>query len=280
MTGKGAAVFALAAIAVSVTTVMLLDVSLSLKTLGLITYVCFLPISTLGVYMWATGNGYRWINGPDWKGMNDEQTRFCVSKIGLYMTAGITMMTYGIASMLYSFPMGLIFLAIAMAAGLVLTLYPVLRYSKASKIGNVRFQSKGARTGWTAAVLATAIIVIPTAAIFNAMDDSSEVEIALDGTSMRLKGPFVNETISYNDMTSLSLDEDFDRGRRVNGLSDSNMQSGAYRNSSGDYTLSAYRSCPSCIVLVTADGSLYAFNQQTEGATSELYTAIKERAGL
>ncbi len=280
MTGKSTAAFTLIVTVLAVVSAVFLFEGTFTRIMSIVIYAGFIPCVMLGVYMWATGNGYRWVNGPDWKSMDESQTLFAASKLGMCLAIGIIAIGLGIAAVTYEFPTGMFVMIAATVLGLVLVIYPVYKYSNGRKIGNVRFERKSARLGWTAAVIGVAALVLPSAVIMGGMDGDDDIHVDLGDESLSVSAPFVKETIMYSDIASVTLDEDFYRGSRVSGHSGSDMQSGNYRDSHGDYMLAAYRSCDSCIVVTTAGGDRCAFNQATETATLDLYTALKEKTGL
>lgn len=193
---------------------------------------------------------------------------------------GMAVMSYGMTVILYDFPVGMAIFLVTMAVGMILMIYPMVRFFDPKKIGNVRFEKMGSGKGWEIAILTAAIVIIPTAVLFETVDENGEIDISVGDSSVRVTGPMVDETIAYSEIADIRLDGDFQRGSRIAGYSDSYIQSGNFRNSGGNYTLAAYCSCGACIVIEDMGGHTYAFNQKTEQSTQELYDTLVEKTGF
>ena len=243
--------------------------------------ICCVPCAMFGTYMWATGRGYKWAsNGIDWRSMTESQTEACASEIGKYTVVSSILLAYGLSFIIYDFPVGMIMFAVLLAAGVIILMYPIIRFKHPENVGAARFKAMPAGKVWGVAAAAVLVLVIPAAVIADFTESSDSVDVAVGDTSLRFTAPMVDRTVGYSEISSIYLDSDFDRGSRTYGYAAGGIQSGTFKNSWGTYDLAAYTSCTPCIIIVCSDGSHCAFNQKDLPATQDLLDRIKEAAGL
>lgn len=85
--------------------------------------------------------------------------------------------------------------------------------------------------------------------------------------------------VAYQDLDSIELREEFDMGQRVMGYGSFRLSMGFFQNEElGDYTLYAYNSCESVILIRSGDKYL-AINAKTPEETRALYETLLEKAG-
>lgn len=273
---RKAAVFTVAVTLLSVAAVVLLfRDSLLCIILGVISLGLCIPFAVFCIYGWSTGNGYRWINGPDWIGMNEEQRRFAVSRICLGGILSSVLLCYGILVFAIKWPYGFIAGFVIVGIAIAMLAIPVVRYSKGAKIGNAAFVPRDGQKAWLLAIALTVLMAVPSVMILDRMDFREEVEVTAGEDSVAIKAPMVSETVRYSDITEIRMDADFHHGTRISGYGGSSIHSGTFRNSDlGTYTLAAYSSCDACIVIHTSGGYI-AFNRETPEETSSLYDLIR-----
>ncbi len=242
-----------------------------------LTYFCFIPIMTFGLYMSVTGNGSRWINGFDWQKIGPDRAPDYAAYIGLWIAIGSAVMMIGLAAVLWNF----IFMIVLLLTGLVVMLLPnaLIAWKRGqSKIPKRRhFTVKGA---WALTLAIMIVATVPTGFILAENSNESTVVVTLEEDDFTVEAPMFDHTFAYSDVDSLELIEDFDHGVRISGYATGTISSGHYRNGTlGDYELASYTHTSSCIVIFV-DGSAYAFNQISNGDTMALYEELQERTGL
>ena len=85
--------------------------------------------------------------------------------------------------------------------------------------------------------------------------------------------------VTYDQIDTIELREDFDIGYRTMGYNSAKLSLGAYQNDECDtYTLYAYTSCDSMII-IHSDGKVLAFNCATRQETEELYKLLLTKCG-
>lgn len=246
-------------------------------------YLMF-PCIMAGVYMWATGNGSRWINGPDWTKMSENTRNRGVRVVGIFLSISMVVILYGVISIFYGvtawgFGTAMILFAVIMIAGVALLLYSVVLVSRKSFEETWRYKepvnpSKGKILAVT---LIFAISMVPVGFSVSSIGGNEEINITLNDDDFLVKAPMFDHTFAYDEIDTIYLDTDFEKGSRISGYGTNTIKSGNFRNSEfGDYKLASYAKVTPCIVIMV-DGNYYAFNQSSDSLTEELYQDLLER---
>jgi hypothetical protein len=241
------------------------------------------PLLMMSIYMWSSGKGHRWINGPDWTKMS-ESTRAQGSRImGLTLYATLFLIFIGLAALsVGGFSIGLVLMISCTIGGVAVCVYGTVKVSRKSfeekwKYQTPRPPSKGAVM---ALISVTILAMIPVGFSISEMGAGGSINVSMDENDFTVKGPMFDHTFRYSDVDTLSIDEDFDKGRRVMGYGTSTISSGDFRNSEfGDYKLASYAKIKPCIV-ITVGGEYYAFNQSSDNETHELYEKLRGKIPL
>lgn len=236
----------------------------------------------MGLYMYLTGKGTSFINAPvAWSGWDEDIIKSCTSYIGLFFTAGFTILTVGISLLFLGFGISgkilLLIIVVTILLVLWLMIYPI------RKVHNVDFalslkpiKERNLKEKWTVFAAALIIVLAPCTAMF-CMSSNDDISIVLSDDSFRVKGPMFDQTFRYDKVDSLELDTDFDKGSRRIGMGSEIISSGTYSNDEfGTYELASYTGCQYCIVIEYED-KMYAFNQSTESETQILYDSLSSK---
>jgi len=106
---------------------------------------------------------------------------------------------------------------------------------------------------------------------------TGEVSVELQDRDVTVKSFMFSEKISLDDVASLELRENFDKGRRIFGVGGMKISSGNFSNQEfGAYRLCVYSDVAACIVARSGDRTV-VFNQKTAEETRALYSSLKER---
>lgn len=245
--------------------------------LGIISITTMTPIIAMSVHFMVNRTGHRFVNGPDWTKMTPEQIQWALKRVGFVLTASMIPMCWSIV--LIALPdIGLIAFAVLLSLSLILLVAGlVVSLRKPPEI--VRNTPMTELNKWLVFIVAMALAAVPTAVITIEGDVADSITIDFMEDRVKVKGPMFDHEFLYSEIAfeDCVLDDDFDRGSRRVGYSTGSIESGKYRNSLlGNYELSSYTSCDSCIV-IKVGGSYYAFNQKTEERTSELYAELCSR---
>lgn len=100
------------------------------------------------------------------------------------------------------------------------------------------------------------------------------VSVTLTDTSVVVKASMMNDTIDYDDITSVELRTDMDYGSRLMGLSNNKVLTGTFDNKEfGHYHLAVYRSTSEAIVIHTGDHA-HVVNLSDSASTIKLYNDL------
>ena len=172
-------------------------------------------------------------------------------------------------------------IAVMLVFILVIVLVPVLySYSiyKAHKAQGVVYavmpKSKAEKRMAAISVVLVTTLLVGVAALmvtgditYTCGEDALQIEASYDSGLV----------LSYSDVDTVELREDFDMGMRVMGFASARLSLGTFQNEElKDYTLYAYNSCDSMILIRSGDKYL-AFNAKTAEETQNLYESLLER---
>ena len=231
-------------------------------------------VASVGIYFWANGVGSNGINGPRWSTMNEDQTLYAASVVGIHLAIGMTIISCAIPLVLMgSYGIAAFIVMIILGMGVVMA--GVIRVFTGSKVGDRRFVGKSPAMVWgTFLIMLFAIFAVPLL-VYDSGFIAHGIEVDVKDNSVEVKAPMVDFDIRYTDISEIKIVDDFDRGSRISGLGGIGMDCGTYKNSSlGKYKLASYTSCDSCIVIETNGGDYYAFNQKSTEDTKAIYDKI------
>ena len=172
-------------------------------------------------------------------------------------------------------------IAVMLVFTLVIVLVPVLySYSiyKAHKTQGVVYavipKTKAEKRMAAISVVLVTTLLVGVAALmvtgditYTCGEDALQIEASYDSGLV----------LSYSDVDTVELREDFDMGMRVVGFASARLSLGTFQNEElQDYTLYAYNSCDSMILICSGDKYL-AFNAKTAEETQNLYESLLER---
>ena len=237
---------------------------------AIVLFVCF-PIIMTGVFTWFTGRGKRFINTVDWSRYTEEEAKKTVSYTGFWVMITVIILTYGVSLIMVNLWIGLSIIAVAIILMLITLLRPMFK-----KI-NRPLPSMDSVKAFSVILLVTAVSLVPTTYFMITGVGSESVDITLGDGSFTVKAPMFDHTFRYDEIDDIQYYEDFDKGSRKMGYNDNHICSGKFHNSLfGDYQLAAYRSVTPCVA-ISVDGQMYAFNQDSDAKTLELFESIKDR---
>ena len=233
-------------------------------------YICF-PSIMAGTYMWFTGRGHRFINGPDWSKMKPDEIERTASYVGLWMMIGMIVLLYGLSVILSHIWIGLTITIASAVLLVVMLIRPVF-----TKITRPKIAMNSNKALWIVAIIAM-VSLVPTAYLFTDQTSSGSVDVTLNDSSFTVKAPLFDHTISYADIDNIEIVDNFDVGKRKWGYNDGTIYSGRFHSDTyGDYEAAMYKKITTCIT-VYVGGDMYAINQDTYDATAKLFDDIKSR---
>ena len=229
---------------------------------------CCIPIVCMGLCQWMHGNGYRFLNlGVDWSTKKDKESREIASRWGKWIVIGTIVLALACAFITYNLIVGLLLMGLS----IVLMVAPIFKgLSKGSPLPS---WSKGTRIAVVAVALVLAVVPFMYI-VGGGMGTTESVDVSVGDDSFTVKAPFFDHTFSYDEVDDCQFMYPFDKGKRVMGYHSGTISSGHYNNSLfGDYELAAYTQVEACIV-VSVDGEIYAFNQDTDELTMDVYDEL------
>ena len=242
------------------------------------TIVCPLMcvISSVGVVMWANGTGSSYTNGPRWDTMNEDQKTYASSILGLHLAIGMAMVACAVP-LIMAGVWGIVGFILLLFAGIACVIVGVVRVISGSRIGDRKLVPKSPTLVWGVFIMLLFAIVAVPILITESASGTTDIDVTVGENSVSVDAPMAKFSIKYSDIQDISVDDDFSRGSRTSGYHDTRVSCGTYRNSLGMYKLASYDACTPCIVIKTASGYYYAFNQPTETETYALYESIKAK---
>ena len=263
-----AAVTIITVVAVLLTSDSFLDNLLVIIAVG-VTYPC----TMLGLYLFLEGKDYRWINGPDWVSMTDQERINAVSYIGIYMVIGCILLGLAIVSMFANFVIGIVLIVVSV----VIMVAPILRKDRMRSFHFVQ-RSTAKKMGIFIAVSVIAIVPCTAIGLSEFTTETVIVEIGEDG--LHIKAPMVDKSFDYDKIQDLEIDPDFDKGTRIAGYGTPTICSGTFSNGQfGTYTLASYTKVKPCVFFLY-DGDYYAFNQADNEKTQQVYEELLTKINL
>ncbi len=234
-------------------------------------------LCSVGILMWSGGSGSKYVNGPKWNTMDGDQKRFAASTVGIHLAVSVALWACAMPMVMFE-NMGIVWFSLLLVAGIILLIAGVVRVIDGERVGMRRMVPKSATAVWgTLLMLTFAIIAVPLL-IVDTSSGTDGVVVEIGDEEISVNAPLTEFSVKYADISTVSLDDDFDRGTRTSGYHDLRISCGTYKNPAlGTYRLAAYDGCDSCIIVKTDGGSAYAFNASTETSTQEMYNEILSR---
>ncbi len=268
--------YLLAVVAVTIITVVTLMFtadSLMEHLLVIIAVAVMYPCIMLGLYLFLEGRSYRWINGPDWTSMTEQERINAVSYIGIYMTIGCILLGWAIVLTISSFTIGIVLMVISV----VLMILPIL---KKDSMRSFRFIERSTAKKVGIFIAVSVIAIVPTVAIGLSEFTAEIVIVEFGEDQLHVKAPMVDKKFDYDKIQNLEIDPDFDKGSRIAGYGTPTICSGTFSNAQfGSYTLASYTKVKPCIFFLYED-NYYAFNQADDGKTQQVYNELLTKINL
>lgn len=133
----------------------------------------------------------------------------------------------------------------------------------------------------TVKVVAGIVVGIVVLAVVMAvvLVSSGHVDVSMDEDSLNIDASMMRENISYADIVSIELREDFDAGTRIGGYGTHDISSGKFRNDEfGKYRLAMHNDVDPVIVVHLAD-RVVVFNMGSAQDTESAFRELSERVG-
>lgn len=235
----------------------------------IVLFVCF-PLIMMAVFFWMTGRGKRFINSIDWSKYTDEEASMAVSYTGFWLMITLIVMVYGLSLIFVQLWIGVAIAVVSFILMMTTLLKPL--FTKVSR----PLPSMDSVKALSVFLLVASISLVPTTFFLSEGMSDNNIEVILGEDSFTVKAPMFDHTIAYSDIEDIQYISDFDKGSRTMGYDDGRICSGTYKNGEGTYRLAAYRSVAPCIKVV-AGGQMYAFNQDSDGSTLELFHNLKAK---
>ena len=233
---------------------------------GAILMLCMIPTIAFGMYMWVTGRGQMWINGVNWKALDEAQATRTVRLMGILM-ALMCLAIYASLCLLFIDFMIFIVVLVAILVGFGYVIYYVNSKKYRAKSAGAPTMSMNTMLAISVAVLA--VSAVPAVYLCGAFGDGN-INVDLADDHISIEGPMFKEEFKYTDIDDYYIDMTFDKGKRTNGFGTSTIASGHFWNLQfGDYMLASYTQVKPCIVLVV-NGDHYVFNQSTAELTQQM----------
>ena len=181
-------------------------------------------------------------------------------------------------SALFPFAWALILsVVVAVLAGVVPMVYSYRIY-KAHKAQGVEYFTKETakedkKRTTVAVVMSSVVLVIVAVLMF-----TGDISYTVGEDALQIEAGWSEDiSVAYDRIDELLLREDFDFGMRMIGFSSARLSTGTFQNGElGGYTLYAYNSCKTAILIRSGDAWL-AINASTEEETLQLYQALLEK---
>lgn len=245
--------------------------SLSSPALDAIVAFCIVPVAASGIWLWFSEDAGNYLNG--FASLRDDDRRRAANLLGFGLTASAFVMSLGLGILLSNGGMyGILVILLSMV--FVFIPYASLNDNRIHDV-RIPFESRSPAFKNIMAITVSLAVLVPMSAF--ASSDSNEMAVVFDENSFVIKAPSFDREFRYDDVNELTLDEDFDKGRRMFGYGSSEISSGKFSNSSfGNYYLTSYTKVKPCITF-SVDGTMYAFNQADTEKTQQAYYTLHSK---
>ena len=238
----------------------------------IVLYVCF-PIIVMGVFFWITGRGKKSINGIDWSKYSEEDAKKLVSRTGFWIMISLIVMLYGLSLLFVEFWIGI---TVVVASVILVVISVIMLFVK--KV-NKPLPTMDSVKAISVFLIVATVSLVPTTYLLSEGIMGEDVNVTINEDSFTVKAPMFDHTFRYDEI-EISYDADFDKGSRRMGYDDMNICSGKFRNSEfGNYELASYKAVKPCIIITVGDDK-YAFNQDSDASTLEMFDTLKGKIGV
>ena len=235
----------------------------------IVLYVCF-PIIVMGMFFWITGRGKKSINGIDWSKYSEEDAKKLVSRTGFWIMISIIVMLYGLSLIFVDFWIGITVVVVSVIFVVVSVI--VLFVKKVEK----PLPTMDSVKAISVFLLVAAVSLVPTTYLLSEGIMGEDVAVTINDDSFTVKAPMFDHTFRYDEI-EISYDADFDKGSRRMGYNDMKISSGKFHNDEfGNYELASYTAVKPCIIITVGEDK-YAFNQDSDASTLEMFNTLKAK---
>lgn len=111
------------------------------------------------------------------------------------------------------------------------------------------------------------------------LNRAGKIEFQFEDTSFTAHtNVWGDKTVSYDEIESTELRDEFDAGKRVSGYGTTRLSIGKFRNEEfGGYEIYAFENSETVVVLHLQDGKVLVLSGEDNAATVELYKRIENR---
>jgi hypothetical protein len=245
-------------------------------------FATMMPLFVMSAYMWVTGKGAMLIAGYNTspRAVREMYDNRAMAKyVGKLLAISMIVMLTGLEALVLAGNNLLFWALFIISIGILLSgMYYMNTGNKFLKEGvnpkEVEMMAndrKFSRKVVFAALAVTAIIIV----LVFILVGSGSVSASLEGESLHVNAPMVNEQISYRDVTAIELRNSYDDGHRIGGFGGTVVSSGHFQNDEfGTYILARYNSVGTCIVVHHTNGVL-VFNLDSTVKTTQLYNDMR-----
>ena len=235
-------------------------------------YVCF-AIIVMGMFFWITGRGKKSINGIDWSKYSEEDAKKLVSRTGFWIMISLIVMLYGLSLIFVEFWIGIAIVIISVILMIAAVIMMIAR--KVDK----PLPAMDSIKAISVFLLVAAVSLVPTTYFLSEGIMGEDVDVTIKDDSFTVKAPMFDHTFRYDEI-EISYDTDFDKGSRRMGYNDMKICSGKFHNDEfGNYELASYTAVKPCII-ITVGEDRYAFNQDSDASTLEMFNTLKAKTGV
>ena len=193
-----------------------------------------------------------------------------------WVAGGLVVLLEAVLPLSWFVPVMLTTIALLVIAPVVYS-YIIYRQHKAQ---GIEYKAPPATKGqkwvkWLSLAAVLAILVLVAVLMF-----TGDIGYTCGESALRIEADYYSGLeVSYEEMEEIRLLEDFDMGVRTMGYGSFRLSMGAFQNEElGEYTLYAYNSCDSVILIRNGENYL-AINALTEAETQALYKSLLEKVG-
>ncbi len=244
-----------------------------------------IPLIAMGAYMWATGKGAMLISGYNTspQEVRDLMDSTALARfVGKLLVISLTIMLASLEALMLA-DAEIIFW-ILLLAGMAIIIYGAYYSNTGGRflkegvtVEDMRAARKVDRKTYAILGVLGVIVVVVVIVLVLVVSGSGSVSASVGSESVHVTAPFVDQNITYSDISSVELRDHFDDGRRVGGLGGTEVNSGRFRNDElGNYILARYNAVESCIVVHHTGGTL-VFNVDTVDGTVQLYDYLQAK---
>ena len=199
-----------------------------------------------------------------------------------YVIGGIVILV--LSAVCSSFSPEIVILAVLVPILLISMFSPVVYsyvfYRKQLKSNEISAEdiSKKLKPDSKKAILISIIITITTVILCSVLLFSGEINFEFNDTELEIVADLYSDiSINYDDIDSVELKSNTDRGSRVFGYGSPKLLMGSFRNDEyGDYIRYSYTKCDNEIT-ISANGSIFIISGKDSNETTDIYNKLIEK---